>query len=193
MRGQAVGTLAKLGGNVVALGSVLTGKALIACGLRRPPEGWRRTLGILLRSEPTRFALSAFGLHAADAGTAAEGRASVERLLAERLRAYLDGQSDAHFLLEWRDAVTIRHRTPSVDVVLLRFSASGELQNIEPYLAAGTDSTAADRDQVHRAIIAAYNGTRLLPEIDRPRAVRKSVDSPYARRVLSACCLSFED
>jgi len=193
MRGQAVGTLAKLGGSVVALGSVLTGKALIACGLRRPPEGWRRTLGILLRSEPTRFALSAFGLHAADAGTAAQGRASVERLLAERLRAYLDGQSDAHFLLEWRDAVTIRHRTPSVDVVLLRFSASGDLQNIEPYLAAGTDGTAADRDQVHRAIIAAYNGTRLLPEIDRPRAVRMSVDSPYARRVLSACCLSFED
>src|SRR5215467_13012091 len=30
MRGQAVGTLAKLGGNVVALGSVLMGKSLIA-------------------------------------------------------------------------------------------------------------------------------------------------------------------
>jgi hypothetical protein len=187
--------LTKLGANVVALGSVLAGKALIACGLRRPPEGWRRTLGILLRSEPTRFALSAFGLHALDAATTEQGRPAVERHLAERLRAYLDVQPDAHFLLEWRDAVTIRRRTSSVDVALLRFSASGELQSLEPHFAVGAyrDLAATERDQEHRSIIDAYNGTRLLPETERPRALRKSVDSPYARRVLSACCLSFED
>lgn len=97
------GKLAAIGANVVALGSVLSGKTLIACGLRRPPEGWRRTVGILLRSEPTRFALSAFGLNA-PGGTDSQ--------LAARLREYLDGQPDAHFRLGWRDVVTIRQRTP---------------------------------------------------------------------------------
>ncbi len=167
---------------MVALGSVLAGKALIACGLRRPPEGWRRTLGILLRSGAD--ALRAFRVRIArlDTATTEQGRPAGERHLAERLRAYLDVQPDAHFLLEWRDAVTIRRRTSSVDVVLLRFSASGELQSLEPRFAVGaySDLAATERDQVHRSIIDAYNGTRLLPETDRPRALRKSVDSPYA-------------
>jgi hypothetical protein len=187
MPGKLAATCTRVGANVVALGSVLSGKALIACGLRRPPEGWRRTLGILLRSEPTRFALSAFGLDVADGN---------ENELAARLREYLDGQPDAHFRLEWSDVVTIRRRTPSVDVVLLRFASSGALEDLEPHLsgdvsAAGCDR-GANRDEVHRAIVAAYNRTRQLPEVERTRALANAVDGAYARRVLSACCLSFE-
>jgi hypothetical protein len=185
MPGKLRVTCTRVGANVVALGSVLSGKALIACGLRRPPEGWRRTLGILLRSEPTRFALSAFGLDAGD---------GIESQLAARLREYLDGQPDAHFRLEWRDAVTIRRRTKSVDVVLLSFAPSGALHSLEPYFSddapAATDG--ANREEVHRAIVAAYNRTQQLPEVDRPRALANAVDGAYARRVLSACCLSFE-
>jgi hypothetical protein len=185
MPGKLRATGTRVGANVVALGSVLSGKALIACGLRRPPEGWRRTLGVLLRSEPTRFALSAFGLDAAD---------GIERHLAARLREYLGGQSDAHYRLEWRDAVTIRRQTTSVDLVLLRFAPSGALQSLEPYLSdhapAATDRP--NRDEVHRAIVAAYNRTRQLPEIERTRALANAVDGAYARRLLSACCLSFE-
>lgn len=180
------GKLAVAGANVVALGSVLSGKALIACGLRRPPEGWRRTVGILLRSEPTRFALSAFGLDAANRS---------ESQLAARLREYLDGQPDAHFCLEWRDVVTIRRPTPSVDVVLLQFGSSGLLESIEPHFSEAPVATAdqgATRDEVLRAIVAAYNRTRQLPEIGRPRALANAVPGAYARRVLSASCLSFE-
>src|SRR5215471_14576651 len=172
MRGKAMGTLTKLGGQVVALGSVLTGKALIASGLRRAPEGWRRTLGILLRSEPTRFALSSFGVCVPPASPSPRGPdpVAVETHLADRLRAYLSSQPDAHFRLEWRDVITLRERSGHVDVVLLRFAADGNLENIEPQLAsspaAGLDKKL--RDMVHQSIVTAYNWTRKFPEVYRP-------------------------
>lgn len=199
----------RLGTSLVAVGSVLTGKAMIACRLRRPPEGWRRTLGILLRSEPTRFALSTFGLRLPDRAPASQDTAAVESRAADGLRAYLASQPDAHFGLEWRDAVTIRRRREYVDVAVLRFSASGDLDSLQPHLANAEPNAPADslRDQVHQSVVAAYNRTRHLPEVDRPRALRRVVEAAcsssadrrvaramaeYARRLLSACCLSFE-
>jgi hypothetical protein len=178
--------LTRVGTTVVALGTVLTGKTLIACGLRRPPEGWRRTIGILLRSEPTRFALSGFGLHVDSLD---------ESHLAERLRTYLESQADAHYRLEWHDVVTVRQPSKSVDVVVLRFGADGELLDIEPHLTGNSeaDGSARARHDVHRAVVAAYNRTRLLPEVERALALGRAVDGAYAHRVLSACCLSFDD
>ena len=72
----------------LALVSVLSGKLAIACRLRRPPEGWRRTVGILLRFEPTRFAVSAFGLHVPGA-VVSDSRQRIERVAAEALRRSL--------------------------------------------------------------------------------------------------------
>jgi hypothetical protein len=199
----------RLGASLVGLGSVLAGKTLIACRLRRAPEGWRRTLGILLRSEPTRFALSAFGVRVPAAPAPNQHSESTESQIAERLQAYLSSQPDAHFQLEWRDAITIRRRYISVDVVLLRMDDDGDLVGVEPHLA-GTPATTLEqrlRRVVHQSIATAYNRTRMLPEIDRPRRLRNDVDAAcsssgdpevaremkrYAHRLLGACCLSFE-
>jgi len=211
----------RFGASLAALGSVLAGKALIACGLRRPPEGWRRTVGILLRSEPTRFALSAFGLHVPEAGAPASrepvpafvsdfGRTDpVEALAASALRIYLAAQPDAHFVLEWRKPVTIRRRSGYVDVVRLRFSADGRLESLTPHLADAGPALPSEpeRAAVHQAVATAYNQTRRLPETERPRTLLRAVETAcaaasgraataatatYARRVLSACCVSFE-
>ena len=198
----------RLGAGVVALGSVLAGKALIACGLRRPPEGWRRTLGILLRSEPTRFALSAFGLRVPPAANGSRDPAAVEAQAAGQLRAFLASQPDAHFALEWREAVTVRRRIARVDVALLRFSPRGELEAVQPHLADAAPDDRPDSmcEQVHRALVSAYNRTRHLPEVQRTAVLPREVEAAcasadqraqramtaYARRLLSACCLSFE-
>jgi hypothetical protein len=199
----------RLGNTLVALASVLAGKAMIACRVRRPPEGWRRTVGILLRSEPTRFAVSAFGLRLPAAITGANDSAEVERRTADELQRYLASQSDAHFALEWQDAVTVRRRLATVDVARLRFSASGDLEAVSPHLsgATGPAPSSGTRDRVHLALIAAYNRTRHLPEVERPRTLKRAVDGSlgagagaagasevqaYAERLLSACCLSFE-
>jgi len=199
----------RLGASLVGLGSVLAGKALIACGLRRPPEGWRRTLGVLLRSEPTRFALSAFGVRVSAAPARNQHAGPPESEIAERLQAYLSNQPDAHFQLEWRDEITVRRQTTSVDVVLLRFGDNGDLESLEPHLADARTIALEPtlRSAVHQSIAAAYNRTRRLPEIDRTLRLRNDVDSAcsssadgnsaremaaYAHRLISACSLSFE-
>jgi hypothetical protein len=193
----------------VALASVLAGRTMIACRLRRAPEGWRRTLGILLRSEPTRFAVSAFGLRLPSAARVTDDVADVERRTADELRGYLAGQRDAHFALEWHDVITIRRRRTLLDLVLLQFSAAGNLESLTPFLAEPVGSAAGGRlsTRVQQALIAAYNATRHLPEVQRPRALKRAVETScrleseaataremltLAERLMSACCLSFE-
>jgi hypothetical protein len=187
----------------VALVSVLAGKAAIACRLRRRPEGWRRTVGILLRSEPTRFAVSGFGLHVPGA-VASDTPAHIQHLAAAALQRYLASTPDAHFRLDWRPAVTIRRRTRTVDVVLLDFAGDGQLRRLVPFLAEADAVRVADerRERAHHAILAAYDVTRRLPELDRPSAIASAVERAlaaegqpvldYARRLLAATCVSFE-
>jgi hypothetical protein len=199
--------IVRFGASLAALASVLAGKALIACRLRRPPEGWRRTLGILLRSEPTRFALSAFMLRIP--GPVGDRRLvqAREDHIARELRAYLESQPDAHFELDWDDVITSRRPRDAVDVALMRFSSTGELVDLIPYLADTNAPADAPRSHVHQAVVAGYNRTRHLPETERPAALVSAAQAAcawpadrrvetemkkYARRLLAACCLSFE-
>jgi hypothetical protein len=116
---------------MTATASVLAGKAMIAAGLRRPPEGWRRTVGILLRSESTRFALSVFGLRVPGSGSAVPpGRAPLQYRTAQALQAFLATEPDAHFVLEWLQPVTNRRRIPAVELVVLQFGPDGRLEAI---------------------------------------------------------------
>jgi hypothetical protein len=208
--GRAPGRLARLGASSAALVSVLAGKALIALGLRRAPEGWRRTVGVLLRSEPTRFALSSFGLQVPAPGGSSSGvPGTIEARVAGGLLSFLASEPDAHFALEWRSPVTVRRRTPVVDVVVLHFGRDGALGGIEPWLGpVGPAAPPADTQaRVHQAIVSAYTRTAGLPEVERPRALLGGVSDAlaasgtddrreaeaYARRLLAACCLSFEE
>lgn len=203
------GPLTRIAANAAALASVLAGKAMIGLGVRRAPEGWRRTVGILLRSESTRFALSAFGLRVPDGDArAASEPESIETRTARALLAFLANEPDAHYSLDWRKHVTVRRRVPQVDIVVLQLAGDGTLQAIQPYLAAAAPAAPAPHVQarVHEAVVAAYNKTVRLPEVQRPGLlldqVRQALGTagrgdashaePYVRRLLSACCLSFE-
>lgn len=191
------GALVRFGATATAAGAVLIGKLLVAAGLRRRPEGWRRTVGILLRGEATRFALSAFGLKLpADPAGAAEAR------VADALLAFLADEPDAHFYLDWRRPVTIRYPLPSVDLAVLRFDGSGALAALEPRL---VDPAASPREaiasRVHDTIVRTYNRTLELPEVQRAQQLLAAVRSTfaaetdarrYAERVMKAACLSFE-
>jgi hypothetical protein len=198
--------LVRLGANLAALGSVLAGKAMIATRLRRPPEGWRRTVGILLRSETTRFALSAFGLRVPESTSAVPpGRDSVQSRTARALQAFLATEPDAHFALEWLRRITNRRRIAVADVVVLEFALGGRLDGIDPHLAPfGSAVPPADVcARVHDAIVKSYNTTSKAVELERPglllAGVRTALASaglqtyqPYAQRLLDASCLSFE-
>jgi hypothetical protein len=200
----APGALARLGASLAAAVAVVAGRILIGLRLKRPPEGWRRTVGVLLRSEPTRFALSAFGLRVPSDATLDATGTPPEARVARALATFLSGERDAHFALEWRRPVTIRRPIPFVDVVILRFAADGSLARIEPFLAAGVASVAAPevRARVREVLVRAYNRTAHLPEVERTRAIREQIRtglgppgpaSAHARRLLAASCLSFDD
>ena len=195
------GALSRLAANVLGVASVLAGRAGVAAGLRRAPEGWRRTVGVLLRSEPTHFALSAFGLRLPPSASSGAGTTSEDRV-AQGLLAFLAQEPDAHFSLDVRPLVTRRRRASVVDVVVLRFGSDGKLEGLRPWLAAGGAAAMPDgegRDRVHNAIVDAYNRTVGLVERVRPprlreelRAVLSPADFSYAQRLLSACSVSFE-
>jgi hypothetical protein len=200
----ATGTLTRVAATLAAAAWVLAGKALIAAGIRRPPEGWRRTVGILLRSESTRFALSVFGLCVPESDSAVPpGREPFQFRAARALQAFLATEPDAHFALEWRRPVTNRRRILVVDLVVLRFGHDGKLEAIEPHLATSGSSAPASNapGRVHDAIVQAYNRTSQLAEIVRPGALLDGVraalesagaDEAYAQRLLAGSCLSFE-
>jgi len=200
------GALSRVAANVAAAASVLAGKAMIVAGLRRPPEGWRRTVGILLRSESTRFALSAFGLAVPASGSPVPAaRDPFQFRTARALHTFLENEPDAHFALEWLRPVTTRRRIQVVDLVGLQFGHNGRLDALDPYLApSGSSLPPPDAcARVHGAIVHGYNETSQLPEVVRPGrlldAVQVAVASAglrayeaYAQRLLDASCLSFE-
>jgi hypothetical protein len=194
--------LLTLAAAAVALGSVIAGKAMVTCRLRRAPEGWRRTVGILLRSEPTRFTLSAFGLRVPDARSPGARPEALDTRIAAALLTFLGTEPDAHFSLDWRRSETRRRRTRWVDIALLRFTPDGELATITPHLSPAAVETLDSglRAEVDGIVLEAYNRTRHLPEVQRPTALLDAASakltSPgaraYAGRLLAACCLSTE-
>ena len=177
---------------------------MIAAGLRRPPEGWRRTVGILLRSESTRFALSAFGLRVPESGSPILPVA----ILSSSERRRRSRRSWRVSRMRTSRSSAAGHESPAdrcVDFVVLRFGHDGRLEAIDPHLAnSGSSAPASDVcARVHDAIVQGYNSTSKLREVDRPGrllgAVRAALRSAglraheaYAQRLLAASCLSFE-
>ncbi|MBV9998881.1 MAG: hypothetical protein JO015_07175 [Verrucomicrobia bacterium] len=205
-------TLLLVGLNAAGAVSLLGTMLLIKLGLRRTPDPWRRTLGLGLRSEGCKFALSAFGLRlAAEPPTGAPvSDREQEEQLAERLAGFLRNEPDAHFVLRQDRFCTCRVPSPQVDVTLARFSPSGELQSIRPFL---DDRQAlapgeSDRFEIEGDVIEEYNRTRHLPERTRARVlvpnlrrrwggrenapVRRQLRTSYGERIVRSVCLSFE-
>ena len=204
--------LLPVGLNAACAVSLLGAMLLIKLGLRRVPDPWRRTLGLGLRSEGCKFALSAFGLRlaAGPTGTPLSDREQEEEQLAERLAGFLRTEPDARFVLRQDRFCRRRVPSPQVDATLTRFSPSGELQSIRPLL---DDRQAlalgeSDRFEIEGGIVEEYSRTRHLPERARARVlvrnlrnrwgrrkdapVRRQLRISYGERVVKSVCLSFE-
>ncbi len=174
---------------LAAAGPVLLGKALTRLGLKRPPEAWRSLLGSALRGEPSKFALSAFGLRV----PAAE--------LPARFHTFLRAEPEAAYALTHSAVDTRRHAHDTIDLVVQHFDAAGTLTRIDvhfdPACPPGLDDTA--RSAVHDAVVTAYRETAGLPESVRPRElVRRAAGmlysdvAEYLCRLATAACLSVE-
>lgn len=174
---------------LIALWHLLIGKAAVALGLRRKPDGWRRVVGVGLRNEHAKFALSAFGL----TPPRVEGAVSA-------LARFLRTEPDARFTLRHARWLSTRHRCDTVDLVELVFAPDGTLAGLNPHLdPQRATPTPEVCERATAAVIAAYAATRTLPEATRTleleQYVRREVDGDaqrFALRLLEAACVSFD-
>jgi hypothetical protein len=184
--------------NAVALGSVLTGKALIAARLRSQPTGWRHVAGVVLRAEHSKFGVSCFGLKVPDAFP---GMPDFNTHVANQLARFLQTEPEARYRLWHATWITTRFANEHIDVVVMHFNTDGALASIEPILAPtkSDETDAATCEKSHAAIVTAYNRTRHLPEDRRApellaelRGTTTGNAAIYAGRLLGAACVSFE-
>jgi hypothetical protein len=197
--------------NLVSAISFLIAVLLIKLRLRRESDPWRRTVGIGLRSEASKFGLSAFGIHALSPW--ADERFSEgeeEQRIGERFAGFLQTEPFAHFALRHDRFCSYRVASPQVDVTMARFFPWGELRSISPIFDTRYPIiiNEFERREIELSIVDEYNRTRQLPEFARPRALIHGVNKgllrarklgsarsrayAYGQRILNSCCVSFE-
>jgi hypothetical protein len=195
--------------NAASAISFLAATLLIKLRLRREPDPWRRTVGTGLRSEASKFGLSAFEVYPRSPLTG-ENFSVGEQHFTRCLAAFLQAEPSVRFALRHDRFCCYRVANRYVDVALAEFSPWGELRSILPML---DDShpvvlRSYERSEVERLIVEEYNRTRRLPELVRPRTlignVKKrwfgagkpvsvrSQGATYAERILNSSCVSFE-
>lgn len=163
-------------------------------------DPWRRTLGLGLRSEGTRFGLASFGLN--------PGPDPTQVSFTQRWRAFLETEPDAHWALQHNPHLAERVPLEAIDVVAARFETDGSLISVraelDPRFPVGLPEP--DARAVEAALINAYAATRQESDLTRPRQLQKLVTnllahanatSPlptreaYAARLIQAAFLSF--
>lgn len=150
---------------------------------------WRRTMGLGMRSEASKFSLTAFGLANSNSGID----------FVRRLAAFLAKEPVGHMgAAQGRFAVEAVARE-FADVSLCGYAADGSLADIEPVFDAKRPVAAGTASEVLPGILNAYNETRHVPEARRSRALAGRVRRPANReyqeavdRILASICVSFE-
>lgn len=165
-----------------------------------------------LRSEGSKFALSAFGLNLFPSRPEASVVEDVDEIaayFAARFRKFLETAPEARFALSHGRLLVRRVETTATDVVVGSFREDGSLSGLRPFLDPRfpLEVDAATYAQVIMVVIEAYHHTRRMPEAKRPRRLRRRIQDHVARlalpvpsavlarcidRLLSACFVSFE-
>jgi len=194
--------------------------SLAVVGLRLPlaaltgrePDGWRRALGLGLRSDGTKFGLGAFGLDLfsdlPEPMQVTPTRKIAEAHFAKRWALFVAGESEAGWVL--RHGPHHVERLPGRgDVVLARFSKQGELEKIRPVPRKDEEPVSDDPSfgMIAEAFCAAHRATREMPERERPQALLRIAEQAVAevgakipktarlwdaRRLSEACQVSYE-
>jgi len=174
----------------MAVAAVLAvARPLARLGLWREVDGWRRITGVALRAEASKFILSAFGL---DLWTDTRRRDNPDPITdeeaqvhcVERLWDFLRREVTAYLATEWTPNLTRVVRNEHLDLVLGKFSPSGELVSIRSLIdqARGAEDLPAEsvRRRVEAAVAKAYNLTRHTPDITRPVALQRTLEIQLA-------------
>ena len=209
---QGTGSVLERAWVTAASVAVVALRSPVAALTRRQPDGWRRAVGLGLRSDGTKFGLSAFGLDLfsdlPEQERTAPTRKSAEAHFAKRWAAFVAGETEAGWVLSHK-ANHVERLPGCADVVVARFSANGEMEKLEPVTRQPEKAFSNDHDFVKIAeqFCAAHRATREMPERKRPQALLRAAEQPVAEvdggppksaelwdapRISAACQISFE-
>ena len=200
----------RLPANLLVGGTLLGAWVLVKSGLKARRDGWRRTSGVALRSEASKFALTSFGLNPwPQIVEATDAPDRVAENLLSRFKAFLAEEAEARWTVRYRMSYAkpvSRRQAEWGDVTLARFDAEGQLLGITPAIV-GADTAPMAR-QIEQAIVDAFNRTRGLPELTRPVSLERELigqlNQPqwrsagrarawhYARRILGGAFITIE-
>lgn len=138
------------------------------------PDSWRRVVGLGLRSDGTKFGLSAFGLalfsNCSDQERHFPTREQAEAHFVKRWAEFIRAEPEARWVLHHQKHF-VERQEGSGDLVVSRFSTDGELQKIEPWEDA---LPLEDQLKIAELFCAAHRATRALPEGSRPEALQQA-------------------
>ena len=166
-------------------------------------------MGLGLRSDGTKFGLSAFGLELfsdlPERVRPTPTRAVAEAHFARRWAGFVAREPEAGWVLLHRNH-HVERRPGKAKVLVGQFAANGDLEKIEP-VANGEEQPFPETRQLAEAICAAHRTTRELPERRRPRQLLRAAERAMAEldgsgpkfdrfpdlfRLSLACQVSFE-
>ncbi|MCB9800417.1 MAG: SDR family NAD(P)-dependent oxidoreductase [Candidatus Omnitrophica bacterium] len=171
-------------------------------GVKAKEDGWRKVTRCYLRTEESKFGLTAMGLDfwsnakpdtsVKDVPGSSRASAAAKTHLIKRLQTFLKESPETHYEITWNIFSSDYRKKESVDLVEAEFDSSGQLIRIQPHF----DGVSSELLEV---IKAAYNQTRDLPDKKRPLILKKQLSKlksganrSLVNRILSAAFIVFE-
>lgn len=184
-------------------------------GVPTKTDGWRKSGWAYLRTEQSKFVLTAFKLVFREDQTAPPALDARKKVIIQKLQEFFKNEPETHWTILWTRHAARRQETDTVDFIHANFAEDGSLVSITPFFDASKGIPESliplERQQkILQAIVSTYNQTRTIPDKLRPLVLRKRLlswvkrtfrqdstacvsTSTYVQRVLSATYIHFEE
>lgn len=187
-------------------------------GAAKGRDGWRTVTQSYLRTEQSKFSLTAFNLDFwSDMQRDRERTfAAAKQHCLERLARFLKRYSVFHAELQWGKFCAKKRLKKPLDIVAADFDVNGDLRFLEPHLDPDADREKFEampvtvKEFLIKGIIQVYNKTKDLADKKRPLVLKRELGkwvakqsavisrewrrsaADYAKRILSAVFIQFE-
>jgi hypothetical protein len=184
-------------------------------GFASKEGGWRTAARAYLRTEHSKFSLTAFRLlfWSDCEGQYQRDFVSAKRHIIKRLHIFLQKVPSSQWQIIWKKFSAVRVRKKHVDLVEVEFDENGNILRIDPWLDPRYDMLSelgeADRENIKDWIITVYNQFKNVHDKIRPWFIRERIyrnlllqkkisktllqlGSQYVERILSSTFVSFE-
>ncbi len=156
-------------------------------GIKPRVDGWRKVTQCYLRTEYSKFILTAFRLDFWSDLKTNEDKTlnSAKKHIIERLAQFIKNHPTLHWQISWHKFFAHRDEAKYVDIVRVEFNTNGNLKYIEPYFDTNHPINRIDselKDFLIGEIIKNYNKTKNIKDKKRPRILKKKLVNWYFKQ-----------